>query len=73
MKDLYVWELEQEIGKLRTAIREHRDEIGHSNKKLYSVLPEAKSYNDILPSMQEFLTQCEIFWKENQIKKEGVS
>jgi len=58
-----------EIIKLRTAIRLHRDEKGHDrcwldDQRLYQVLPESVRADFRLPEHDEFIENCEKFWKD---------
>lgn len=60
-----------EIIKLRAAIRLHRDEKGHDrcwldDQRLYQVLPESVKADFKLPNREEFLKNCEKYWKERQ-------
>lgn len=61
-------ELKQEILKLRNTIRRHRDARGHDrcwldDIELYQLLPEGKEADFTLPKKEEFLKNCEIYWK----------
>lgn len=64
-----------EIMRLRAAIRQHRDEKGHGrcwldDQTLYQVLPETTQADFTLPPKEEFLTNCEVYWRTRQ--KEGT-
>lgn len=61
-------ELRQEIIKLRNTIRRHRDAKGHDrcwldDLELYQLLPEGREADFTLPKKDEFLKNCEIYWK----------
>jgi hypothetical protein len=60
-----------EIKRLRSAIRQHRDEKGHGrcwldDQTLYRSLPETAQADFTLPPKEEFLTNCEIYWRTRQ-------
>ena len=60
-----------EVMRLRAAIRQHRDEKGHGrcwldDQTLYQILPEATEADLTLPPKEEFLTNCEIYWRTRQ-------
>jgi acyl carrier protein len=64
-------ELEIEVERLRNAIRLHRDERGHDrcwldDARLYSVLPEGKKADMVLPCREEFLENCARYWANRQ-------
>lgn len=64
-------ELKQEILKLRSAIRKHRNEKGHDrcwldDNELYMVLPEKESADTKLPTWQEFSAECKKFYETRQ-------
>jgi len=61
-----------EILRLRNAIRQHRDEKGHGrcwldDQTLYRILPESAEADFTLPPKEEFLLNCEVYWKTRQI------
>ena len=55
-------QLFEEIKKLRTAIREHRDSTGQSlcwhHPKLWSLLPEKTDPKILIPEWPEFMKGC---------------
>lgn len=60
-----------EIMRLRAAIRQHRDEKGHGrcwldDQALYQNLPETTQADFALPPKEEFLSNCEIYWRTRQ-------
>lgn len=64
-------ELIAEVTKLRTAIRQHRDEKGHNrcwldDATLYKTLPESQSADFTLPPKCEFLMECNRYWDQRQ-------
>lgn len=64
-------QLQNEVRRLRDAIRLHRDEKGHGrcwldDQRLYSILPENKNADFLLPPKDEFLQNCEVYWKTRQ-------
>ena len=64
-------ELQQEILRLRTGIREHRDAKGHDrcwldDIDLYNLLPEKLPADTKLPDREEFLTNCNKFYENRQ-------
>lgn len=64
-------ELQQEILRLRTGIREHRDAQGHDrcwldDIDLYNLLPEKLPADTKLPEREEFLTNCNKFYENRQ-------
>ncbi|HIH25268.1 hypothetical protein J4476_05405 [Candidatus Woesearchaeota archaeon] len=64
-------DLKNEIIKLRDGIREHRDEKSHGrcwldDARLYKLLPENINADFKLPNKDEFLFNCEKYWKERQ-------
>lgn len=61
----------QEIMRLRSAIRYHRDQKGDDrcwldDIKLYELLPETSSHELTLPPQEEFLSSCKRFWECRQ-------
>lgn len=63
--------LEQEVMKLRSAIRYHRDQKGDDrcwldDIKLYEALPETGNAELTLPPKEEFLGSCKKFWECRQ-------
>jgi hypothetical protein len=68
--ELVVW-LRAEVGRLRAAIREHKDRRGDDrcwldDGKLYSVLDGGGSRDSSLPPKCEFLESCARFWEQRQ-------
>ena len=64
-------QMRKEIMRLRNAIREHRDEKGHGrcwldDQRLYAVLLENQTADFSLPSRDEFLASCALYWQERQ-------
>lgn len=64
-------QMRKEITRLRNAIREHRDEKGHGrcwldDQRLYAVLLENQTADFSLPSRDEFLANCGLYWQERQ-------
>lgn len=60
--------LKDEIIRLRTGIREHRDEKGHGrcwvdDLRLYELLPEKLSADTTLPPREQFLENCARFYE----------
>ncbi len=64
--------LRQEVMRLRTGIRAHRDAKGHDRcwrddfEVLYAMLPETTEADLKLPPKQEFLENCERYWQQRQ-------
>lgn len=62
LQDLSTEQLVQEIIKLRTAIREHRDSTGHAlcwhHPKLWNLLPEKTDPKIVVPAWPEFMKGC---------------
>jgi len=70
-RNIEISELKEEIETLRNAIRLHRDERGNDrcwldDERLYSVLPEGKKADMVLPCRQEFLKNCARYWADRQ-------
>ena len=68
---MFPFRLREEVVKLRAAIRQHRDEKGNDrcwldDSRLYQVLPEQEGPEWKLPCKEEFLKNCEMYWKGRQ-------
>lgn len=64
-------ELKVELQQLRDAVRLHRNEKGHGrcwldDQTLYQKLPENKDAEFALPPKEEFLANCEVYWRTRQ-------
>lgn len=64
-------ELQEEVLRLRKAIRTHRDLKSHdrcwlNDARLYATLPEGEVPSMTLPPRDEFLANCAHYWKERQ-------
>lgn len=70
-----MWELQQEIMKLRTAIRTHRDQKGDDNcylddeNYLYSVLPEKLPADPELTNKELHMLNCSRYYDCRAAKK----
>jgi hypothetical protein len=72
LDDMTVDELQDEVRKLRTAIRQHRDATGHNLcwyvPELWNLLPEKIEPQPAVPSTEEFLHHCKLY-RESLNKK----
>lgn len=72
--NMSIEELKQEITRLRNGIRKHRDQKGDDrcwldDIELYKLLPDNVPFITSLPQKNEFLKNCERFWKTRQCQK----
>lgn len=67
LNDMTLEELQNEVMKLRSAIRHHRDSSGHNLcwfvPELWSTLPEEVNQKIEVPETCEFLYNCAIYRK----------